>query len=397
MASTLIAPARFEQVQHLVDQAALLSLYAVPRARSWNSADRFHTEASLQRFESLAGMAESGSRIPLDHEVEQLLRKVLRDRVLSVEDRLLVRQQIGETAGELELDGTWNPPSEDGARSFSIVRMRVTHGESWAEGEGIGRIYSAVDGCECVELFAAAGTFSKAAGKLHGLVGTFALNGRLEPTGGFRGAVVCRFFDSTDRVRTRREMEPPLGFPDQASASFLELRVVSGEERGRVAAETDGERVSLVASQLPARAVKLVSDCRGYRGLQSQVVLGPLVASVEAVIGMDATIPMEQCACAPHGLTAQYRYQVTGVHGECAGTLDLMLEESIAINAGVPGDAPRLSQFAGIGRIGGGTGVFEGAVGVFVENSAISLTPPALSLLHITQFADTAGRFRTVP
>lgn len=392
MAATLIAPS--EQVQHLVDQAALLSLYAVPhRARSHNSADGFHTEASLQRFESLAVMTDSDSRRRLDRDVEQLLRKVLHDRLPLDEGRFVVRQQIGEVAGELELDGVWNPADgvANGARRFTLGRVRFHFGESWAEGDGAGRVYCAVDGCETVELFAAAGKLSKGAGKLDGLAGTFVLNGRLDETGGFRGAVVCRFPDPSHRVRTRREIEPPLGFPDPARASFLELRVVSGEERSQVTVETVGGKACLTADKLPARAARLVAECRGYRGLQSQVVLGPILGAVEVAIG-EAALDGDT-----HGLTARYRYRVAGIHRECAGTLDLVLDESVAIEMDVAGSATRVTQFAGIGRIGGGTGVFEGAAGVFVENSAISVTPPALSLLHVTQIADAAGRFRTVP
>jgi hypothetical protein len=202
--------------------------------------------------------------------------------------------------------------------------------------------------------------------------------------------VTCRFFDPGDRVRTSREIGAPLGFPEPAHSSFLELRVASGEPGTASIVEHVDGRARLTA-EFPARAARFVTECRGHRGLRSQAVLGPVVGSVETVFEMDAgKSPVS-------GLTARYRYRVDATNGECAGTLDLTLEESVAIEPYLPGEGTRVAQFAGIGRISGGTGVFEGAGGVFAENSAFALAPPALSLLHVTQIADAGGRFRTAP
>lgn len=388
MSAIVLAP--FEQVQHRLDEAALLSLYAVPSARGclrW-TAERFTAASSLQRFESVASvMASETWRQRFDHEMEQLLRKVLQDRLQLADQRLLVRQQIGEAAGSLEIEGGWSAAPE-GEKRCVLNRVRFQFGESWAEGEGVGRVYTAVDSCDVVEMFVAAGKIRRAGGKLGGLPGTFVLNGRLDDLG-YHGAVVLRFADAAGRVRTQREIEAPLGFHEQARSTFLGLRVASDGPGHEDMVEYANGKARLTA-EYAARSARCVSECRGYRGLQSQVLLDRVVGQVECAIAMDPGAA---------GLTAQYRYRVakeeTG-KGECAGTLDLIVDEVVAIETETRGEYTRFMQYAGIGRICGGTGVFEGASGVFAENSAIALAPPALSLLHLTQIADAAGRYRPV-
>jgi hypothetical protein len=392
MTAVVLAP--FEQVQHRLDEAALLSLYAVPPLRGctrWTS-ERFAAAASLQRFESVASMLQSehwGQRF--DHETEQLLRKVLQDRLPLADQRLLVRQQIGEAAGLMELEGVWSDCAGGAEKHCVLDQVHFRFGESWAEGEAIGRAYAATDNCDVVEMLVAAGKITRSGGKLDGLSGTFVLNGRLDEYG-YRGAVALRLADSQGRVRTQREIETPLGFHEQAAATFLELRVASeGAGRDDIVAYDNG-RMRLQADYA-ARSARYVSECRGHRGLQSQVLLDRIVGRAECLIEADAAVrPLA-------GLTARYRYRAAIDEvgkNECAGTLDLIVDESVVIETETRAEATRFVQFAGIGRIVGGTGVFEGASGVFAENSALALAPPALSLFHLSQIADAAGRYRPV-
>jgi hypothetical protein len=262
-------------------------------------------------------------------------------------------------------------------------------GESRAEGAGVARVYTAPDSGERIDLFVAAGKIACGGGKLDSLDGTFVLNGQLDEAG-YRGVAICRFADRSECIRTMREMEAPLGFREHARASFLELRVASeGPGHESIVGYAGGK--ATLRGKHAARSARFVSSCRGHRGLQSRVLLDGVVGRVESTIEMEiGSHPLRE-------LRARYRYRAgeeDPYKGECAGTLDLCLEESIAVEPDARGEATRLIEFAGIGRICGGTGVFEGASGLFAETSAISLEPAAVSLLHVTQITDAAGRYR---
>ena len=207
-------------------------------------------------------------------------------------------------------------------------------------------MYTAVDSSERIDLFVAAGKIACGGGKLDGLDGTFVLNGQLDEAG-YRGAVICRFVDPSECIRTRREMEVPLGFREHARASFLELRVASdGPGHDSTVGYADGK--ATLRGKHAARSARFVSSCRGHRGLQSRVLLEGVVGRVES------TIEMEIGSDPPRELTARYRYRAgeEDPHkAECAGTLDLCVEESIAVEPDPRGEATRLIEFAGIGRI----------------------------------------------
>ena len=124
MAGLVLAP--FEQVQHRLDEAALLSLYAIPCQQhggtGWSS-EGFASAGYLQRFESVVSVAHSDVRAQrFDPEMEQLLRKVLKDQLMLSDRRLLIRQQIGEAAAHLN----WKDAGvQRRSKEFAVARSIV--------------------------------------------------------------------------------------------------------------------------------------------------------------------------------------------------------------------------------------------------------------------------------
>jgi hypothetical protein len=96
-------------------------------------------------------------------------------------------------------------------------------------------------------------------------------------------------------------------------------------------------------------------------------------------------------------MTGNYRYRFHDSTGACAGTLELTGEGIVVLDQPGAEEGVAVKQYAAIGVIARGSGVFEGAAGVYAENSAVSIDPPAFSLAHVVQIVDEAGRFRNAP
>jgi len=381
----------FDKALHVADRAAIASLYAAPdEARSHRSDDGLYACGSLQRFESIGSLTEVTPRFRFTREIEHALREALQGKLIETQAQFKVRQHIGEGAGRFELEATWEPGDCGQDRSFKLSRVHFAFGEARAEGEGEGRLQSFTDCGETREFLIAAGEFSKLSHELNALRGTFMLNGRLEDSGAFRGVALCRFDDPAGRVRTAREIESPLGFWEPLHSTFLQIRVVSSES-DRIGIAPGANGAARLTADSPARSVRFVTKCHGHRGLRSQIVSGPAIGSVASCI---------EVRRASHGrgsMTGNYRYRFHDSTGACAGTLELTGEGIVVLDQPGAEEGVAVKQYAAIGVIARGSGVFEGAAGVYAENSAVSIDPPAFSLAHVVQIVDEAGRFRNAP
>lgn len=370
----------FDVVLHLLDQAAYFNVIATPDTDSNRNAGS-EICSSLHSFES------------------------------SLEPQLKVRQIFGEPVGTFRSrwlpipddfvagPGREPPPTAwDRSRSQRFVMQEGRFsfgGEDSFRGFGTGRTFPTTVNGQTQLLAGAIGTTIEGFGRFKGLDGTYVFNGVITPENEFRGNVAVRIFDPKGEFRTSGSLHPPQRGPDlDPGATYIVLR---GNKRDpSVKSEYDFAPDGSVRGLLtPAVMRRAQYRCaiQGRSGIKSKLTLGEVVGSLRAVIYFNLLAP-PGTAYIPAPFTTNELYEFFDDEGKTVGTIkaDVVEGESFGVRLA---EAPRQPaiRFAGYGAIQEGTGVFEGIQGMLSVNSAIGISPHALSLMHIFRIIDPDGKY----
>jgi hypothetical protein len=395
----------YDVVQHLLDQTANFSLFALPEPGWAESAtltpyapdDWFGLNGgyglaigcALHRFESVA-QPPTGA------------------------DGVRVAQAVGECLGTFRArwlfgpnDLEWAPGREPRPAIFDPWRSQrfalldglftFTGMKSGFRAYGTGRtFFMPADGRPQL-LAGAVGNLTEGFGKFEGLEATFVLIGMITEDLGFRGLITCRAVDPHGRLRTGREV--PALRPDRSSdpgATFIVVRGVKKDAgvRTTYGPPPDDRRVSLVTpSQM--RSVRYGVSARGAGGLNTDMRVGPPVGRFTATVEFDLLAP-PGTADHPVPFETQELYEFLDDDGGLVGTITAAVVEGQSFNLRFPAAPGQPGvRFAGFGPVTGGTGVFKGAQGMLTVNSLIGISPHALSLLHVLHLIDPDRRYRS--
>ncbi len=393
----------YDFVQHLLDQTANFSLFAIP--------DPAHAEVATLtpgQSDDYFGL-QGGYGVDIScilHRFEAVVEP-------AGGSDLGVAQRVGEGVGRLRcrwLFGpenlAWEPGREpppaifDPWRSQRFAMLDVTFGWGGEDGftaYGIGRTFPISFSGRPQLLAGVVGDLRQGKGRFCGLAGTFVLTGTLTPELGFLGNVTCRVVDPEGRIRTEGELPEllPVAEPNP-DFTFVVLR---GEKRDRSVKTTygpppDAERVSLITpSQM--RAMRFGVTREGGEGLRTSSRVHQVVGTMEADVSFNLLAP-PGTPDSPVPFTTDEIYTFVGRDGKTIGTVTARVIEGISFDLKFP-TAPGQPgvRFAGFGPVTGGTGAFADAQGILTVNSLIGIAPHALSLLHVLNLVDPEGRSRT--
>jgi hypothetical protein len=395
----------FELVQHLLDQVAHLSMFALP--------DPAHAEtASLTPDDPDDWFGLNGGYGLAIRSAVHRFDSTVQPATASGGPK--VSQAVGEASGMLSCrwlfcpddfgwsPGTYPPPTLfDPWRSQRFVMLdggvTFSHSQDSFQGYGIGRTFPVTVHGRPTCLVGAVGNIMAGGGKFTALEGTYTLTGTITPDLGFLGNMTCRVVDPDGKLRVEREIPPLITRRDPVpEATFMVLR---GVKKDATVHTTYGpppgdNRVSLVTPG-QMRSVRYSFTATERDGLRCNMQVGQVVVNeYSATVLFDLQAP-PGTANAPVPFTTHETYPFANSDGRPVGTISADIIEGVSFGLRFPA-APRQPgvRFAGFGPIVGGTGVFTGIQGMLTVNSVIGISPHTLSLMHVLHIIDPDSKFR---
>lgn len=392
----------FPVVQHNLDRAAWLNLYASPVPGHPDDAWLVQDREDFFGIDGGYGI-DVASRL---HRFDSHLPPTPGGRIQVSQS---VGRQIGELRGRVLFgpeDLPWAPGREPPPRIFDPWRpqsfamldvdVRFADGDDGFRGYGLGRTYPASASGRPVLLAGAVGDVTEGRGKLAGLEATFVLNGVFHRLG-FEGNVTCRVVDPDGRLAADGDPPPVDGGAGVSPLStFLVLR---GEKSGPDVRTEYGPPPGpgLVSLVTPAqmRPVEFRTATAGSGGLRSRMRVGQVAADLLADVTLDILAP-PGTPDRPNFFTTHNVYTFGDGGGEGsvgAVEADVDLGRSFGLRFRDLPDQPAM-RYGGIGPVAVGRGQFAGMVGMLAVNSAIGVAPHALSMVNVLQIVDPDGRLR---
>lgn len=265
------------------------------------------------------------------------------------------------------------------------------------EGYGMGRTFPVMVQGSPHLLASAVGTLTQGRGRFEGLDATFSLLGRIVPGLGFQGSVTVRVPDPEGRLRTAARIapQPEIDFPAD-EASYLVLRGQKAHRGVRTEyGPPPGPGWVALETPIQMRAVSFPLSTGGADGLRAGIEVGPVVAGLEDSRALDIRIRRQGPMSPPTPFTTRSTYQFATADGYELGTIQAQVafgcEWTLAFPS-APGQGAVRS--GGFGELLGGTGVFAGVQGSVSLNSALTLRPYHVSMIHVLRIVDPEGRFR---
>jgi hypothetical protein len=395
-----------ERLQYLIDQAALVNLFAIPGQLQSNPALYVPGEAH-----GVVGFRSSAI----------LHRFAVDVQPPSGEQGVRASNTIGAPAGRLEL--RWLVLPHDFLarpdREPPPTLLEPSHSQRFAMQEGIftfadgsdgfhsfgtGRTFPMLVGGQPQLIAAAVGNLTEGFGQFRGYEGNYTLCGTLTPEQGFQGHIVVRVVDPDGRLRPLAQVPPVTAEhePDPA-ATFLVWAGQKGhgpEQENRFSLGPDGQPRGLnIATELKRLSVGFT--IQGSQGLQSSDLHIGEVIGLETGFGPLPPPGVASTGTAlqptPFGGVAQYNFH-NGA-GRTLGALRTNVLEGRRFDmelAGAPGEPA--FRFGFFGHIVFGSGCFRGAEGILYGASGSILSPPpgrhVITHFYVARLNDPEGRFR---
>jgi hypothetical protein len=392
----------YDVVQHLLDQTAGFSWFAVPD-REYAATGTLTPENPADWF-GLNGGYGIAFRSAL-HRFSSLVQPP------SFETGVRAAQTVGEAEGELRatiLFGTqelqWAPGRNPPLAIFDPWEQRrftleadfvLGHGKGF-HGYGLGRTYPICVHGQQRLLIGALGNLVSGTGQFADLEASFVLTGTVTDLG-FLGQLTCRAHDPRGLFHSEIEISSTRSAGSPAAGStFLVLRGVKHDRTVKTTygVPPDARRVSLITPS-DMRQVDLRSAQRSD-SWSTRTWVGPVVGSMAATVFFDLMRP-PGTATAPVFFSTSELYTFQDASGQTVGTLTAGIEDGISFKLELPAAPGQPAvRFAGFGPITGGTGSFAGVQGMLTVNSLIGISPHALSLVHVLHLVDPDGRFRAM-
>jgi hypothetical protein len=280
------------------------------------------------------------------------------------------------------LDKVPPPTALDMNRSQKFVMLggRMTfrdNAQSGLRGFGSGRTFPATIRGKSQLRIAAIVNVIEGFGNLKGLSGTIVVNGYVQPPKGLFINFVARFIDPSGQLRSAVALNPiqPIPEPDPSTTflAFVGEPQVSGPAGPVATAAT--ERLRLVHSGFDLGASHL-------EGLRTFVEQGPVVGGVSATRAIGASD-----GAVTHFTTHDGVFTFEDASGRPIGTLRVNIVEGKIFRDSAAGQP--VERVAGFGPLLGGTGVFDGAIGMMTMNAGAGV-----SSLYVIRVSDPDGRYR---
>jgi hypothetical protein len=383
----------FEVVLHLLDQAAYFNVLAVPESGHSASANStgtlgFEIRSVLHRLESTAQTPVRDAGMKVAYEVGESFGTFC-SRWAVISDDFVARPDLEPTQISMDRSRSQRFAMQEGTFTFG-------DGADGFRGFGTGRTFPVTVAGRSQLLAGAVGTTLEGFGKFRGLEGTYVLNGVITPENGFLGNIACRILDPDRKLRTNGNIPSPMPIADpDPGVTYIVLRGQKKDERAKSEYDfaPDGSVRGLIT---PAQMRSAQYRCADRRdgGLRSRLTIGQIVGRLNATIFFNLLSP-PGTAFVPAPFTTNELYTFIDGRGQEIGTIraDAVEGESFGVRlASAPGQ-PAI-RFAGYGPILSGTGAFTGMQGMLSVNSAIGISPHALSLMHVFRVIDPDGRFR---
>ena len=393
----------FDLVQHLLDQAAYFSMFAIP--------DPEHAEAASLSPDDPDDWFGLHGGYGLD--IRSILHRFESTVPASLSTSLRVKQAVGEPTGTLHCrwffspdDFEWSPGQYPPPTLFDPWRYQsyvmldccftFGDGKGGFYGYGIGRTFPMTVHGRPQLLTGAVGNLTEGFGKFKGLNGTYVFNGTITPSLGFLGNITCRVEDPESQIYTDKEIPALMSIPDpEPGVTTLVLR---GEKRDRTVRTEYGPPpdTDLVTLVTPAqmRTAQFSFTDQGQAGLRSEMKKGQIVGELQATVTLDILAP-PGTATTPNFFTTHNVYTFFDGKGQIVGTITAEVAQGKSFDLKFPA-APKQAgmRYGGFGPIVESTGQFSGVQGLVSVNSAIGVAPHALSMLNMLRIIDPDGKFR---
>jgi hypothetical protein len=325
----------------------------------------------------------------------------------SVEKGLGVCKHIGESVARIQVDwtlcpddfqaapGLYPPPTVlDGTRSqrFTMLNGQMTWLDRPGSGFrsfGTGRTFPVlINGQPQLRLGAVIDVL-EGFGRFQGLNGTFVVNGYITPPQGLALNIIIRFADPEGKLYTPGPVAPLQETADPDTGT--EFLMVIGE-----ADPSHGMTIEPTATGIRAgvrerlRLVRISYDIASERGVRTRTSTGQVVGTFQGNLLFNLVDPNPVTPL--YGTDGVFTF--FDRRGRPVATLNASVVEGRAFRTTLPGAPAPVFRFGGFGPFIGGTGAFQGTVGMMSVNAAISVFPRALSTLYVLRVSDPDGRFR---
>ena len=395
-ASSSNAASTFEQLEYLVDQAAVFNTFVLADQdlpAGSNSIFGLATSQPLHRFN--AEVQLSGSCLKAGNEVGEALGRIQQRWVLVPDSYMAAPRR--------------NPPqiALDPAISQRFVMQEVQisfgDGRDGFIGFGTGRTFPPLRGKQQKLAVAGVGDILQGFGKFRGHSGNFVINGDLVPGHGFQGNVLIRVVDAYGKLRTTNTL-PPV-FPVAASTpdtTFLMLRSrKKGPEQKSTFSYTANGQVRGINVPLELKQLSTSFAFSGNDGLVSEISTGAVIGKE---VGFTATDPAKPgpgngSSDAPFSFQGVSRYTFFDRPERPVGSFTVNFLEGRTFLMKLAEDpTQRALRFAFYGPIVFGTGCFKGVRGMFYGASGSVFEPPpgqhVIIHTYMASLDDPEGKFR---
>lgn len=390
----------FDLLQRLLDEAAYFNLFSVPDPQS-------------------ANVAISHPNIPggvIGFRIHQVLHRFdISVRPPTLKSILQTSNVMGETLGRFEqrwliipedfgaLPDREPPPTVlNPTRSQRFVMLdgvcTFNHGRDGFRGFGTGKTYPTVVNGQAQLHAAAVGSITEGFGKFQGREGTYTYCGNLSEHEGFSGNLLCRMLDPDGSLSSENSLPSLQPWPDPDPGTIYLM--MHGQKKDKYEKTSynfgpDGQVTGINVTQ-QLRIVNLDSACREWGGLRSVRSTGMVIGAMTAKILFNLFNPdAPGTPLAPISFQSYNEYTFKDEKGRFIGSITADGTEGRTFRMKFSGIPDQVAlRFGGFGRIVKGTGQFEGAQGLMVDNSAVTIFPSVTSTLYVLRIHDREGRYR---
>lgn len=380
-----------EILQHLIDQAAHLSVLSVPSKPD---------SAAIRNGNAIIGMR-----------VHERLHRLQIDTVAPTEAHpLRSTQRVGESLGDFQhlwmfmpddfvaTPGIVPPPTPlDPSRSqrFVMLDARCTLNTGQRDqftGFGTGITLPTTVNGQPQLLVNAVGTVTGGSGRFSGHdAGTYLHCGEISPQGEFHGHILLRSMDPQGTLRSDRSLPALRSVPDPEPHITYALLRGEAVPSDPVAPKMgpNGQPIGLIVEQ--GLRLLFLDTAVGAFGVRAQTRIGQRVGRIIAHVVFDPAAASGSNED-PIPFTTWDEFLFEDADGQALGRFTADSSEGRVFGLSLAGT--RSIRFGGVGKVLQGDGAFAGMNGLMTDNSVVVFEPHVSASVYVLRLNDPEGRFR---
>ena len=385
----------FELVEYLLDQAAYFNLLSVPGAGSGSPVESPSGTRGIRIVENLHRFVITVE----DPSVKYGLRagNVFGEKIGSFEHRwLFTPDRFDAHSGEEPPFTSFDPGA---SQRFVMLDSRCVfcNGADSFRGFGAGRTLPSMAQGRRLLMAGATGILTQGTGKFAGRTGVYTYAGSLVEGRGFTGSLILRVLDPDGSLRSDRSIEPirAASFPDP-DFTYIAFRNQKKDSSQKTIFRP-GPIGSPGILHLEPQIRRYDTDC-GYASrheLRAAASVGSVMGDMATDIRFDLLNPGAAGSDqSPIPFTSHDEYKFFTPGGREVGSIGADTIEGRTFRMQLPAPRQQALRFGGFGPIAGTTGAFSGIVGMLAHNSAVGISPHALSTFHVLRIYDPDGKYR---